>query len=60
MKRTVNTAWVEYLGRDWAGKSFAISTETHDGIVYIANDAMDAISKYEADRNCKVIVKVIV
>ena len=57
--RTVDIAWIEYIGSDWSGKQFAISTERHDGIVYTATDAQDAVSKYEADRKCKVIVKVI-
>lgn len=52
--RMVDIVWVEYLGRDWAGKQFAISSEKHDGIVYIANDAQEAVMKYEADRGCKV------
>ena len=52
--RLVDIAWVEYLGSDWAGKQFAISTERHDGIVYMADSVQDAIKKYEADRNCKV------
>lgn len=52
--RTVSTAWVQDLGKSWCGHEFAISTERHDGIVYIANDAEEAIRKYEADRLCRV------
>lgn len=52
--RTVSKAWVQDLGRDWSGHSFAVSTERHDGIVYTAHSVEEAIKKYEADRNCKV------
>lgn len=52
--RTVSKAWVQDLGRDWSGHNFAVSTERHDGIVYTASSAEEAIRKYEADRCCKV------
>ena len=46
--RTVSKAWVQDLGRDWSGHSFAVSTERHDGIVYTARSAEEAV------RCCKV------
>ena len=48
------TAWVQDLGTSWCGHEFAVSTEWHDGIVYIADSAEEAVRKYEADRHCKV------
>lgn len=48
------TVWVEDLGRSWCGHEFAISTEKHDGLIYVATSVEDAVSKYEADRRCKV------
>lgn len=48
------TIWVQDLGRSWCGHEWAISSERHDGIVYIANSKSEAVSKYEADRHCKV------
>ena len=48
------TAWVQDLGTSWCGHEFAVSTEWHDGIVYIAGSAEEAVRKYEADRHCKV------
>lgn len=46
----MRTVTVENLGN---GK-WAISTEFHDGIVYLAENAGEAVKKYEADRDCVV------
>ena len=47
------TIWVQDLGRSWCGHEWAISSERHDGIVYIANSKSEAVSKYEADKHYK-------
>ena len=52
--RTINKAWVQDLGTSWCGHEFAISTERHDGIVYTAGSAAEAVRKYEADKQCEV------
>ena len=48
------TIWIEDLGHSWCGHEWAVSSERHDGIVYVADSESEAVSKYEADRNCKV------
>lgn len=46
----MRTIWVEAL----ADGTYAISTEYHDGIVYMAKSIDEAVEKYEADRGCSV------
>lgn len=51
--RTVNIT-LEDMGRQWYGRAWSISSEYHDGIVYIADSAGEAIRQYEATRGVKV------
>lgn len=46
--------WIEDKGISWRGHEWVISSEWHDGIVYVADSKEEAVRKYEADRNCKV------
>ena len=46
--------WIEDKGASWCGHEWVISSERHDGIVYIANSKEEAVRKYEDDRDCKV------
>lgn len=46
--------WIEDKGTSWCGHEWVISSEWHDGIVYIANSKEEAVRKYEDDRDCKV------
>ena len=36
------------------GREWAISSEKHDGIIYLADSAEEAVKKYEQDRHVKV------
>ena len=46
----MRTVTVEDMGNG----EYAISTEFHDAIVYLADSVEDAVKKYEADRDCVV------
>lgn len=48
------TVWIEDLGAQFYGHAWAISSERHDGIVYVADSKEEAICKYERDRHVKV------
>ena len=46
----MRTVTVEDMGNG----EYAISTEFHDAIVYLADSIEDAVKKYEADQDCVV------
>lgn len=48
------TIWIQDLGEEWFGHTYAISTEHHDGIVYVADNKEEAIAKYEYEHYCTV------
>ena len=48
------TITVEHCGTRLPFTEYGISCEVHDAYIYLAKDIIEAVEKYEEDRDCRV------